>query len=85
MGKLIREYLEGNPDVEIMRVATEGTKDEIQTVEMEIYPSERMLTGMLNQVITGVSLEGSRAVTPPPKEERRRFEDNGANQRKSNG
>ena len=66
VGKLIREYLEGNPDVEIMRVATEGTKDKIQTVEMEIYPSERMLTGMLNQVITGVSLEGSRAVTPPP-------------------
>ena len=64
VGKYIKEYLDCNPEIEIKM--EQGAEDKIQTVEMQLYPSERMLSGMLSKVITGVNLEGSRAVTPPP-------------------
>ena len=64
VGKYIKEYLERNPEVDIKM--EQVTNDKIHTVEMQLYPSERMLSGMLDKVITGVNLEGSIAVTPPP-------------------
>ena len=53
VGRYIQEYLDSNPEIEIK--IEPGSEGQIQTVEMELYPSEKMLSGMLSRAITGVS------------------------------
>jgi hypothetical protein len=64
VGHYIKRYLDTNPDLEINIAA--GDEGQVQTIELELHPSEKMLSGLLTQAITGVN---SRAVTPPPERE----------------
>jgi len=67
VGQYIQRYLDSNPELEIK--IEPGNEGQVQTIELELHPSERMLSGLLTRAITGVNSEGSRAVTPPPERE----------------
>ena len=53
VGHYIERYLDNNPDLEIS--ISEGDEGQVQAIEIEINPSEKMLSGLLTRAITGVN------------------------------